>query len=71
MPIYRNCTNHFAYVIRDDVREYKYEERTTRFDRITVSILDVYHVDSNRDYWHYDPTKQTQKKKKKKKIDRF
>ena len=67
MPIYRNCTNHFAYVIRDDVREYKYEERTTRFDRITVSILDVYHVDSNRDYWYYDPTKQTQKKKRKKK----
>lgn len=49
-PIYQNCTNRFAYTIRDDVREYKYEERTTRFDRITVPILDVYHVDSNRDF---------------------
>lgn len=57
-------------MIRGDVREYKYEERTTRFDRITVSILDAYHVDSNRDYCHYDPTKQAQNKKKKKKKEK-
>lgn len=38
MPIYRNSTNHFAYTIRDDVRQYKYEERTTRFDRMNYCL---------------------------------
>lgn len=70
MPIYRNSTNHFAYMIRDDVREYKYEERTTRFDRITVSIFDVYHVEFESILLPLRSDQTSAKKRKKSETDR-